>query len=41
MLQRLSRNGDAKLPHLLQKSLNLVGDSSVYLTVCWMFLWPR
>lgn len=24
-----------------QKSLNRVGDSSVYLTVCWMFLWPR
>ena len=24
-----------------QKSLNRVGDSSVYLTVCWMFRWPR
>ena len=24
-----------------QKSLNRVGDSSVYRTVCWMFLWPR
>ena len=24
----------------LQKSLNLSGDSSVYRTVCWMFLCP-
>jgi hypothetical protein len=27
--------------HSRQKFLNRVGDSSVYLTVCWMFLWPR
>jgi hypothetical protein len=26
--------------HLRQKSLNLVGDNSVYRTVCWMFLCP-
>ena len=25
----------------LQKSLNRSGAISVYLTVCWMFLWPR
>ena len=24
-----------------QKFLNRVGDSSVYRTVCWMFLWLR
>jgi hypothetical protein len=36
-----SSNGhETGRPHL-QKSLNLVGDISVYRTVCWMFLWPR
>ena len=29
------------LVRFLQKSLNLSGAISVYLTVCWMFLWPR
>jgi len=27
----------ARIAHSRQKSLNLVGDNSVYLTVCWMF----
>ena len=31
----------ASRPQLLQKSLNRVGESSVYLTVCWKFRCPR
>jgi 2-oxoglutarate dehydrogenase complex dehydrogenase (E1) component-like enzyme len=38
-------SGGTKMPKAqgqpLQKSLNLSGAMSVYLTVCWMFLWPR
>ena len=30
-----------RAPGHLQKSLNRSGESSVYLTVCWMFLCPR
>ena len=32
---------DASDAQSFQKFRNLSGESSVYRTVCWMFLWPR
>ena len=37
----LARESLPRHGQCLQKSLNRSGAISVYLTVCWMFLWPR
>jgi len=41
LLSRDSRQRVADTAQSSQKDLNRSGDSSVYRTVCWMFLWPR
>ena len=40
-LLRYALHSSREITVYLQKSLNRSGDSSVYLTVCWMLRWPR